>query len=77
MLILILNTVQVMLDTPRKEVRLPGVEAGAWVKLNPDAVGFYRVAYGEEELEQLCAAVKDMSLSHLDRKGADAFPHRF
>ncbi len=58
-----------MLDTPTsQEVRLEGVPADAWVKLNPDAVGFYRVAYGEEELARLCAAVKDMSLTHLDRK---------
>ncbi len=58
-----------MLDTPTsQEVRLEGVPADAWVKLNPDAVGFYRVAYGAEELARLCAAVKDMSLTHLDRK---------
>ena len=60
---------QVMLDTPTKEVRLSGVEPGAWVKLNPEVVGFYRVAYGKEELEQLCDAIKTMSLPNLDRKG--------
>ena len=59
---------KVMLSTPSMEVRLPGVQPGDWVKLNPDFVGFFRVAYGKEELAQLCAAIKTMSLPNLDRQ---------
>jgi aminopeptidase N len=59
---------QVMLNTPSMETRLTGVQPGDWVKLNPEFVGFYRVAYGKEELEQLCSAVKSMSLPYLDRQ---------
>jgi hypothetical protein len=62
---------QVMLTAASMEVKLPGVQPGQWIKLNPDFVGFYRVAYGPEDLELLSSAIKSMSLPNLDRKVAD------
>ena len=37
-------SVQVMMDREEEvtTVRLPGVSAGDWVKLNPGVVGYYR-----------------------------------
>ena len=60
---------RVILDQPVMEVRLAGLQPGDWVKLNPGFLGFYRVAYGRQELEQLCTAVRTKALQHLDRPG--------
>jgi len=60
---------KVMLERDEVEtvVRLPGVQAGQWVKLNPGVVGFYRVKYGESELQLLQSAVTSRSLDPVDR----------
>jgi len=58
----------VLLDQQQMEVRLSGVSPTDWVKLNPGFLGFYRVAYGPQELEQLCAAVSTAQLSQIDRQ---------
>lgn len=60
--------INVLLDQPQMEVTLPGVSPTDWVKLNPGFLGFYRVAYGQHELEQLCTAVRTAQLSQIDRQ---------
>lgn len=59
----------VMLEGKLARVTVPNVEEGAWVKLNPGTVGFYRVRYPPEMLAQLIPAIQDKSLPPLDRLG--------
>ena len=63
------------MDGPQADIRLPGVAAGGWVKVNPDQVGFYRVNYGGDGWERLRPAIEGMEVSAIDRLGLqnDAF----
>ncbi len=63
-----------LMDGPQASVRLAG-DAGGWVKVNPDQVGFYRVNYGGDGWERLRPAVEGMEVSAIDRLGLqnDAF----
>lgn len=60
---------KVMLERDEVEtvVRLPGVQAGHWLKLNPGNVGFYRVKYQESDLQLLQEAITSKSLDPVDR----------
>jgi puromycin-sensitive aminopeptidase len=58
---------RIILDQPAMDLRLPGVLPGDWIKLNRDFIGFYRVAYGPQELQQLCTAVRTKALGRIDR----------
>ncbi|CAG7834519.1 unnamed protein product [Allacma fusca] len=46
---------------------ISNVDENQWVKVNPGAVGFYRVSYSSEMLAQLIPAIKSKSLPALDR----------
>jgi puromycin-sensitive aminopeptidase len=56
-----------LLKEKEEEVRLPGVGAEEWVKLNAGLTGYYRVEYSKDMLEQLLPAVRDRALDVLDR----------
>ncbi|XP_026480074.1 puromycin-sensitive aminopeptidase-like [Ctenocephalides felis] len=56
-----------IMDSESLTISLPGVGAGEWIKLNPGAVGFYRILYTPEELEKLKKAIKCQQLHALDR----------
>ena len=62
------------MDGPQATIRLAS-DAGGWVKINPDQVGFYRVNYGGDGWERLRPAVEGMEVSAIDRLGLqnDAF----
>ena len=63
-----------LMDDPQATIRLAS-DAGGWVKVNPDQVGFYRVNYGGDGWERLRPAVEGMEVSAIDRLGLqnDAF----
>ncbi len=63
-----------LMDGPQATIRLAS-DAGGWVKVNPDQVGFYRVNYGGDGWERLRPAVEGMEVSAIDRLGLqnDAF----
>ena len=59
--------VKVLLENRSQEVRLEGVQANEWVKLNPGMTSFCRVNYPPEMLEQFRPSIVDKSLSSIDR----------
>ncbi len=63
-----------LMDSPQATIRLAS-DAGGWVKVNPDQVGFYRVNYGGDGWERLRPALEGMEVSAIDRLGLqnDAF----
>jgi len=56
-----------VLEGRQQKVRVEGVGANDWVKVNPGTVGFYRTRYSPEMLAQLTPAIS--SLPPLDRLG--------
>jgi len=58
---------KVILEAKTAEVRLESIDAQDWVKLNPGSVGFYRVQYPPEMLEQFKSAVASKVMPALDR----------
>lgn len=63
------DVTKVMLERDEVEtiVKLKGVGADKWVKLNPGVVGFYRVNYAESDLQLLQEAVTNKNLEPVDR----------
>ena len=49
------------------ELIIPNVQPGDWVKLNPGAVGVFRVQYSEGYLQVLIPAIQSKRLPVLDR----------
>jgi puromycin-sensitive aminopeptidase len=64
-----------MLSEQSTTVTLEGVGEGDWVLVNPERVGFYRVAYSSELFSNLTPALSSHTLSPRDRLGLqnDAF----
>ncbi|XP_037078084.1 puromycin-sensitive aminopeptidase-like [Pollicipes pollicipes] len=60
---------KVILDTKSTEVRLENIAPADWVKVNPGSVGFYRVQYPPEMLEQFKSAIASKVMPPLDRNG--------
>ncbi|XP_043237159.1 puromycin-sensitive aminopeptidase-like [Amphibalanus amphitrite] len=58
---------KVILSERTTEVRLENIGPDDWVKLNPGAVGFYRVQYPPEMLEQFKSAIATKVMPALDR----------
>ncbi|RWS12695.1 Puromycin-sensitive aminopeptidase-like protein [Dinothrombium tinctorium] len=58
---------KILLDAPYGEFILNDIEPGHWVKLNSGCVGFYRVHYPFDLLSQFVPAIKNKSLTSLDR----------
>uniref|UniRef100_A0A8D8Y0U5 Aminopeptidase n=2 Tax=Cacopsylla melanoneura TaxID=428564 RepID=A0A8D8Y0U5_9HEMI len=55
------------MSTREFRVTIPNVEPGHWVKLNPGTVGYYRVKYPRETLEQFIGSMSDKTIPPLDR----------
>lgn len=55
------------MDSKTLEIEMPDVKPNEWVKLNPNAVGVYRVQYSPDMLSLLLPAIVDKSLPALDR----------
>ncbi|OXA64356.1 Puromycin-sensitive aminopeptidase [Folsomia candida] len=60
---------QTLMEEKMVTVELPGIRSDEWVKLNPGAVGFYRVRYPPELLVEFLPAIKNKILPPLDRIG--------
>ena len=60
---------EILLDKEKTEVVLDGVDATQWVKLNPGTIGFYRVQYPTEMLEDFLSGIRTKSMPPLDRLG--------
>jgi len=50
-------------------VTLNGIRSDEWVKLNPGVIGFYRVRYPPELLAEFVPAIRDKTMTPLDRLG--------
>ncbi|XP_046484591.1 puromycin-sensitive aminopeptidase isoform X1 [Neodiprion pinetum] len=61
--------ISTVMNEAQKEIVLNDVPEGAWVKINPGTIGFYRTRYSPEALSLLLPAVKDRTLPPLDRLG--------
>lgn len=59
----------VILEDATMDVEFDGIPADHWIKLNPGTVGFYRVQYSLEMLEQFLPSIRDQTLPPLDRLG--------
>lgn len=64
-----------LLEKREDEIDLGVLNAGDWVKLNKNTVGFYRTNYSNEMLEELIDLIKNQSVHPTDRLGLqnDAF----
>ena len=50
-------------------IRVPATERPAWVKVNPEQTGFYRVNYGSNDLAALTGPIERLELTPSDRLG--------
>lgn len=60
---------EVLMDTQEMQVVLDNVPENAWVKINPGTIGYYRIQYSKEMLDQLEPAITSRVLPPLDRLG--------
>ncbi|ODM99382.1 Puromycin-sensitive aminopeptidase [Orchesella cincta] len=58
-----------LMDSQSMTVTIPNVSENEWVKLNPGTIGFYRVQYPPEILEQFLPAIQQKVLPPVDRLG--------
>ena len=65
----------VLMSSPEGAMSVPAPDADAWVKVNPEQTGFYRVNYGDDGWAGLRTAVRNGAVSAIDRLGLqdDAF----
>ncbi|XP_070499206.1 puromycin-sensitive aminopeptidase [Chironomus tepperi] len=63
------NALTTVLDKKEMEVFIENVTENDWIKINPGTIGFYRTQYPSDMLEKFIPAIKNMSLSPLDRLG--------
>ena len=62
-----------LLETPSATVPLPNAAANsAWMKVNVDQTGFYRVNYGDADWQRLVPAIADRTLPPADRLGVQS-----
>ena len=59
--------VEALMNTKTVDLMIPEINWKEWVKVNPSAVGIYRVHYSPKLLTQLFAAVTNKTLPPLDR----------
>lgn len=59
--------VEVLMDKKTLSVTIPDVAKTDWVKVNPGAIGFFRVKYPHDLYSSLVYAVREKSLPPLDR----------
>jgi puromycin-sensitive aminopeptidase len=57
------------MDNKNMTIVIPNVKENEWVKLNPGTVGFYRVQYPPEMLEQFLPGIQQKLLPPVDRLG--------
>jgi len=58
-----------LMDNKNMTIVIPNVKENEWVKLNPGTVGFYRVQYPPEMLEQFLPGIQQKLLPPVDRLG--------
>ncbi|CAD6215605.1 GSCOCG00000417001-RA-CDS [Cotesia congregata] len=58
-----------VMSEKEKQVVIKDVPEGAWIKINPGTIGFYRTRYDSQALSLLMPALKDRTLPPLDRLG--------
>ncbi|XP_020286136.1 puromycin-sensitive aminopeptidase isoform X2 [Pseudomyrmex gracilis] len=58
-----------ILDAKTKEFVIEDIPEGAWLKINPGTIGFYRTRYSQSALSLLLPGIKDHTLPPLDRLG--------
>jgi len=58
-----------LMDNKTMTVVIPNVAPTDWVKLNPGSVGFFRVQYSPEMLEQFLPSIQQKVLPPVDRLG--------
>nr|AVD96941.1 putative APN-5 [Nilaparvata lugens] len=59
----------IVLDKRETTIEVTNVSDDEFVKFNPDVVGFYRVKYPAEVLQQFLPSIKSKTMSALDRVG--------
>ncbi|KAG1652086.1 Puromycin-sensitive aminopeptidase [Nymphon striatum] len=60
---------QVVLENDTMEIKFDNIPANHWIKLNPGTIGFYRVQYSSEMLQQFFPSIRDQTLPAVDRLG--------
>lgn len=61
------SVVSTLLEAKKSSLFIPDVTIDEWIKVNPLSNGFYRVKYPEEMLAKLIPAVREQTLSTIDR----------
>jgi len=59
--------IKMLLEDTVQEIVIENVEPNEWIKINPNMISFYRVAYPPELLDSLLLGILDKSLSPIDR----------
>lgn len=63
------NALTTVMDRKEMEIFIENVTESDWIKINPGTIGFYRTQYPPDMLEKFIPAIKDLTLSPLDRLG--------
>ena len=66
------NEQEFLLEDKSMTIKLENLDSQMWYKVNPNFVGYYRVAYDDKDvqnLEMLRTAIRDQKLSEVDRLG--------
>merc|ERR1712038_1154172 len=66
------NVQEFLLEDKSMTVTIDGLDESTWYKINPEFVGYYRVAYDDADpnnMEMLKAAIQSQGLSEVDRLG--------
>lgn len=59
----------ILLSSKQTKVTIPEIEPNEWIKLNPSTVGFYRIKYPAEMLQEFVPSIENKTLPPLDRLG--------
>lgn len=60
-------TISTLMETKSMEIELDGLNSHDWVKINPNALGFYRVCYSSDMIELMRPAIAEKKISPIDR----------